>query len=69
MEIVAKRILASMAKPVQMQDQTVGITASLGLAVFPLDGQEADGLLDCAKQAMVSAQDAGGGGYQLYTGC
>lgn len=67
MEIVARRILASMAKPVQMQDQTVGITASLGLAVFPLDGQEADGLLDCAKQAMIGAQDAGGGGYQLYT--
>jgi len=69
MEIVAKRILASMAKPVQMQDQTVGITASLGLAVFPLDGQEADGLLDCANQAMVCAQNAGGGGSQLYTGC
>ncbi|HSS30782.1 MAG TPA: diguanylate cyclase response regulator [Nitrospiraceae bacterium] len=67
MEIVARRILASMDKPVQMQDQTVGISASLGLAVFPLDGQEADGLLDCAKQAMVCAQEAGGAGYQLYT--
>ena len=67
MEIVARRILASMAKPVQMQEQTVGITASLGLAVFPLDGQETDGLLDCAKQAMVRAQEAGGGGYQLHT--
>ncbi len=69
MEIVAKRIHASMAKPVQMEDQSVSITASLGLAVFPLDGQEADGLLNCAKQAMVCAQEAGGGGYQLYTGC
>lgn len=67
MEIVARRILASMAKPVQMEDQSVGITASLGLAVFPLDGQEADGLLDRAKQAMVRAQETGGGGYQLYT--
>ena len=67
MEIVARRILASMAKPVQMEDQTVGITASLGLAVFPLDGQEADGLLDCAKQAMVRAQEAAGGGYQFHT--
>jgi diguanylate cyclase (GGDEF) domain len=69
MEIVARRILTSMAKPVQMQDQTMDITASLGLAVFPLDGQEADGLLDSAKQAMVCVQDTGGGGYQLYTGC
>ena len=67
MEIVARRILASMAKPVQMEDQSVGLTASLGLAVFPLDGQEADGLLDRARQAMVRAQEAGGSGYQLYT--
>ena len=67
MEIVARRIIASMAKPVQMEDQSVGLTASLGLAVFPLDGQEADGLLDRAKQAMVRAQETGGGGYQLYT--
>ena len=67
MEIVARRIIASMAKPVQMEDQSVGLTASLGLAVFPLDGQEADGLLDRARQAMVRAQEAGGSGYQLYT--
>ena len=67
MEIVARRILSSMAKPVQMEDQSVGLTASLGLAVFPLDGQEADGLLDRARQAMVRAQEAGGSGFQLYT--
>ena len=67
MEIVARRIIASMAKPVQMEDQSVGLTASLGLAVFPLDGQEADGLMDRARQAMVRAQEAGGSGYQLYT--
>ena len=65
MEIVAKRILASMTKPVKITDQDAVVTVSLGLAVFPLDGQDADELLDCAKEAMTRAQEAGGNGYHL----
>jgi diguanylate cyclase (GGDEF)-like protein len=65
MEIVAKRILASMTKPVEIMDQDVLVTVSLGFAVFPLDGQDADELLDCAKGAMTRAQEAGGDGYHL----
>lgn len=65
MEIVAKRILASMTKPVKITDQDVVVTVSLGLAVFPLDGQDPDELLDCAKEAMTRAQEAGGNGYHL----
>ena len=65
MEIVAKRILVSMAQPVKMTDQEAIVTVSLGLAVFPFDGQEADELLDRAKEAMTRAQEAGGNGYHL----
>lgn len=65
MEIVAKRILVSMAQPVKMTDQEAVVTVSLGLAVYPLDGQEADELLDRAKEAMTRAQEAGGNGYHL----
>lgn len=65
MEIVAKRILVSMAQPVKITDQEAVVTVSLGLAVYPLDGQEADELLDRAKEAMTRAQEAGGNGYHL----
>lgn len=65
MEIVAKRILVSMAQPVKLTDQEAVFTVSLGLAVFPLDGQEADELLDRVKEAMTRAQEAGGNGYHL----
>ena len=65
MEIVAKRILVSLAQPVKMTDQETVVTVSLGLAVYPLDGQEADELLDRAKEAMTRAQEAGGNGYHL----
>lgn len=65
MEIVAKRILVSLAQPVKMTDQETVVTVSLGLAVYPLDGQGADELLDRAKEAMTRAQEAGGNGYHL----
>ena len=63
MEIVANRILKSMASPVKVQDQEVSLSPSLGIAVFPLDGQEADQLLERAKSAMARAQESGGGFY------
>lgn len=63
MEIVARRILAAMAAPVKLQDQELTVSASLGIAVFPLDGQEADELLERAKSAMVRAQESGAGFY------
>lgn len=66
MEIVARRILGSLSQPVKIKNEAVDVTASVGLAVFPLDGQEADDLLNRAKHAMVRVQEAGGGGYQLY---
>lgn len=63
MEIVARRILSAMAAPVKLQDQELTVSASLGIAVFPLDGQEADELLERAKSAMVRAQESGAGFY------
>ncbi|HLZ34125.1 MAG TPA: hypothetical protein VKP13_08905 [Nitrospira sp.] len=39
------------------------ISASLGIAVFPLDGQEADALLERAKNAVARAQESGSGFY------
>jgi GGDEF domain-containing protein len=54
-----------LAQPVKMTDQETVVTVSLGLAVYPLDGQEADELLDRAKEAMTRAQEAGGNGYHL----
>jgi two-component system, cell cycle response regulator len=63
MEIVSNRILKAMAVPVKVQEQELAISARLGVAVFPLDGQNADQLLERAKVAMTRAQESGGGFY------
>jgi diguanylate cyclase (GGDEF)-like protein len=65
MEIVSKRVLASLSTPFAVKGQEVTVTASLGLAVYPLDGQQADELLQQAQNALVAVQESGGGTYQF----
>lgn len=65
MDIVAKRLLDSMARPFTVQDNDVTVTASMGLAVYPLDAQQADELLQQAQAALQAVQEAGGANYQF----
>jgi GGDEF domain-containing protein len=65
MEIVAKRVLDSMAKPFVVSGGQVMVTASIGVAVYPVDGQEADELLGRVQGALNAVQEAGGANYQF----
>jgi len=63
MEIVGSRILSAFAQPWTIEKQEVTLTVSLGLVVYPLDGQELNDLFARAKTAMDSAREAGGNRY------
>ena len=65
MEIVGSRILKVFAQPWLIEKKEVPVTVSLGLAVYPIDSQEIDGLFTSAKTAMESAREAGGNRYCL----
>ena len=65
MDIVAKRLLDSMARPFVVQDKNITVTASIGLAVYPLDGQEVDALIQKAQAALNVVQEAGGANYRF----
>jgi diguanylate cyclase (GGDEF)-like protein len=65
MELVARRVLASMTKPFKVKGQELAVTASLGLTVYPLDGQQVDELLQRAQSALAAAQESGGANYQF----
>jgi GGDEF domain-containing protein len=43
------------------------VTASVGIAVYPIDGGNADALLKSADAAMYHAKDAGGNAYRFST--
>jgi diguanylate cyclase (GGDEF)-like protein len=63
MEIVGSRILSAFAQPWTIEKQEVTLTVSLGLVVYPLDGQEVNDLFASAKAAMDGAKKAGGNRY------
>lgn len=64
---VAQRILSLLSKPFVIGAQEVFITASLGIAVYPFDGKDADTLLINADVAMYQAKNYGRNNYQYYS--
>lgn len=63
---IAQRILAELSQPFQIENQEFYITASLGIALYPYDGEDAEVLLKNADTAMYHAKLQGKNNYQLY---
>jgi diguanylate cyclase (GGDEF)-like protein/PAS domain S-box-containing protein len=63
----AQKLVALMARPVELEDRTLQVAASVGVANFPDDGQTADELLRNADAAMYRAKDSGGNSFELCT--
>ncbi|NMT63644.1 putative bifunctional diguanylate cyclase/phosphodiesterase [Marinobacter orientalis] len=62
----AKVLLGSLEQMFDVDSHRVHISASIGLAVFPGDGADADRLMHNADQAMFAAKEAGGHRIQVY---
>jgi diguanylate cyclase (GGDEF)-like protein/PAS domain S-box-containing protein len=63
---VADKIMESLAPVIRVGDQSLHITASIGIAMFPTDGQDVYTLLKNADTALYRAKDAGRNRYQFY---
>ncbi len=66
-ECVAQKIIAAYSKPFSVEGVELVITPSIGLSVYPDDGEEAAILLRNADAAMYRAKDEGGNSYHFYT--
>ena len=64
---VAERVLDALRQPWVLNGHEFRITASIGIAMFPNDGEDADALLRNADTAMYRAKDQGKDNYKLYT--
>ncbi|MFN2442430.1 MAG: putative bifunctional diguanylate cyclase/phosphodiesterase [Thermoanaerobaculia bacterium] len=64
---VARKILDVLASPFPLGAREVFVTASLGIAIFPNDGADAEALVKNSDTAMYRAKHHGGDGYQFYT--
>ena len=65
--IVAQKILDAFAEPFVLDGREVHISSSLGVSVFPQDGQTPDVLIGNADVAMYRAKDLGRNSYQFFT--
>ena len=64
--MVAQRIQAVLGQPALIGDQEIEITSSIGIALFPGDGDDAAMLLKHADTAMYYAKEQGRNNWQLY---
>ena len=63
---VANTVIEILTRPFEIGDRTLIIGASIGVALYPFDGNRAEELLRFADLAMFKAKSAGGNCYQFY---
>jgi diguanylate cyclase (GGDEF)-like protein/PAS domain S-box-containing protein len=63
---VAGKIIRTMAAPFMIAGHELSITPSIGIAMYPVDGQNMESLLQCADSAMYRAKQSGYNTYQFF---
>jgi EAL domain-containing protein (putative c-di-GMP-specific phosphodiesterase class I) len=58
-DTIAQNILKEIAQPIQLQDDQLYLSASIGIALYPDDAVTGSDLLKQADQAMFSAKESG----------
>lgn len=64
---LAQKILNGLEKPFDVDGRELFMTASIGISLFPNDGEEPGALLKNADIAMYKAKDLGKNNYQFYS--
>lgn len=64
--LVANKLLDALYKPFNLQGNEVLVSASIGVAVFPEDGKDAETMLRNADVAMFKAKQGGGNDFLYY---
>lgn len=65
---VARRLMTAFAEPFHIEEHELFVTASIGIAVSPTDGQDAETLLNHAEMAMYQAKQRGRKTYEFFSG-
>jgi len=66
--VLAQRAVESLHQPFLLEPREIVLSASIGVSLFPQDGQAAEALIGHADAAMHRAKDLGGDTYQFFTG-
>jgi len=66
-EVVAEQVLKNFQTPFAIEGHELLVTASIGIALYPLDGQDVSDLMRNADAAMYHAKETGRNTYRFYT--
>ncbi|HEX2694811.1 MAG TPA: diguanylate cyclase [Acidobacteriota bacterium] len=64
---VARRILRAFKQPFDLKDRKIPITASIGIATYPRDGEDVESLTKNADIAMYAAKEGGRNTFKLHS--
>ena len=64
---VAQKVLEAVRHPVIVDEHELYVTTSIGIAIFPDDGEDAEALLKNADRAMYRAKELGRDNFQFST--
>lgn len=64
---IATQVLNVLKQPLHIEGKEFVVTASLGIATYPMDGMDSDTLLSNAEAAMYQAKKGGRDGFQFFT--
>ena len=65
--LVAQKMLNALIRPVMIEGHDVYVTASVGISIYPGDGDDVDILISNADAAVSRAKDLGRNHFQFYT--
>ena len=65
--VIANKIREALSAPFDLKGHEVAITASIGIAIHPLDAADSDTLIKYADTAMYRAKQAGRDAYRFFT--
>lgn len=64
---IAQRIITSLCKPWMIREHAIQISVSIGISLYPHDGETLDELLHNADQAMYAAKSSGKNRFHFYS--
>ena len=64
---IAGKLLDVFRLPLHLSGRDIMVTASIGIAIYPGDGTDAEALIKSADTAMYRAKESGGDTFQVYT--
>ncbi len=65
-EIAAQKIIEAVAEPIKIENSQARVTTSIGISLYPQDGEDIDTLIRQADMAMYAAKESGKNKFLFY---